>query len=229
MSADNEAESKPKRLRLDNDTADFVYTGQENVPRGVICVRVHLSVKVIRARAFFRQSLLMSVELHDGIEVIEEEAFEECRSLREMLFLPSVRAIKYWAFRHCSGLRTAILNDGLEVIEVRRDRPRVPRRRHRARDVAAPVRCQHRAVVRQARPTTTAGEPVDRDDHDDPRRLCHEATGHQRGGGNGGSRRGRGEFAVHIRRRGGGRRGRGCGGGRVLLGDGSSVYLFYKI
>ena len=68
MSADNEAESKPKRLRLDNDTANFVYTGQENVPRGVICVGVHPSVKVIRARAFFRQSLLMSVELHDGID-----------------------------------------------------------------------------------------------------------------------------------------------------------------
>ena len=127
------------------------------------------------------------------------------------------------------GLRTAILNDGLEVIEVRRDCPGVPCHRLCARDIAAPVRGQHRAVVRQARPTTTVGERVNRDDHDDPRRLCHEATRRQRGGGNGGSRRGRGEFAVHIRRRGGGRRGRGCGGGRILLGDGSSVYLFYKI
>jgi hypothetical protein len=52
----------------------------------------------------------MSVELHNGIEVIEEEAFYECRSLREMLFPPSVRAIKAWAFLNCSGLTTAILN-----------------------------------------------------------------------------------------------------------------------
>ena len=58
----------------------------------------------------------MSVELHDGLEVIEKEAFEECRSLREMLFPPSVRAIKEGAFCWCSVLTTAILNDGLEVI-----------------------------------------------------------------------------------------------------------------
>ena len=40
-------------------------------------------------------SLLMSVELHNGIEVIEKEAFYECRSLREILFPPTVsRAIE---------------------------------------------------------------------------------------------------------------------------------------
>ena len=61
----------------------------------------------------------MSVELHDGIEVIEKEAFYECRSLREILFPPSVRAIKKGAFENCSGLTTAILNDGLEEIGVR--------------------------------------------------------------------------------------------------------------
>ena len=58
----------------------------------------------------------MSVELHDGIKVIEKEAFKHCRSLREILFPPSVRAIKEYAFIGCSGLTTAILNDGLEVI-----------------------------------------------------------------------------------------------------------------
>ena len=63
------------------------------------------------------------------------------------------------------GLRTAILNDGLEVIEVRRDCPRVPCHWHHARDIAAPVRGQHRVVVCQARPTTTAGERVHHDDH----------------------------------------------------------------
>jgi hypothetical protein len=81
MSANDDAGSERKRLRLDDDAANFVYTGQENVPDGVIRVRVHPSIRVIRARAFFRQSRLIGVELHDGIEVIEEEAFEECRSL----------------------------------------------------------------------------------------------------------------------------------------------------
>ena len=93
MSANDEAKSERKRLRLDDDTANFVYTGQENVPDGVIRVRVHPSIKVIRAKAFFEQYRLISVELHNGIEVIEKQAFADCRSLREMLFPPSVRAI----------------------------------------------------------------------------------------------------------------------------------------
>ena len=97
----------------------FVYHGREgeDVPQDVIHVRVHPSVRVIRAWAFYRRSRLISVELHDGLEVIEERAFNGCRSLREILFPPSVRAIKDRAFQDCSELTTAILNDGLEVIE----------------------------------------------------------------------------------------------------------------
>jgi hypothetical protein len=38
----------------------------------VICIRVHPSIKVICARAFLWQSLLKSVEVHDGIKVIEK-------------------------------------------------------------------------------------------------------------------------------------------------------------
>ena len=112
MSAANaDAGRERKRLRLDDNAANFVYTGQGNVPRGVIHVRILPSIKVIRVRAFLQQTLLMNVELHDGLEVIEKEAFEECRSLREMLFPPSVRAIKEGAFCWCSVLTTAILNE----------------------------------------------------------------------------------------------------------------------
>ena len=116
MSANDDAGSKRNGARLDDDAANFVYTGQENVPDGVIRVRVHPSIRVIRAKAFFRQTRLISVELHDGIEVIQEDAFYDCRSLREILFPPSVRAIKDSAFYNCSRLTTAILNDGLEEI-----------------------------------------------------------------------------------------------------------------
>jgi hypothetical protein len=101
LSANDDAGSKRKRLCLDDDTANFVYTGQENVPEGVIHVRIHPSIKVIRATAFLRQSWLINVELHNGIKVIEEEAFYKCRSLREILFPPSVRAIKDGAFFNC--------------------------------------------------------------------------------------------------------------------------------
>jgi hypothetical protein len=117
MSAANaDAGRERKRLRLDDNAANFVYTGQGKVPRGVIHVRILPSIKVIRVRAFLRQTLLMSVELHDGLEVIEKEAFEECRSLREIDIPPSVRAIKDHTNQDCSGLTTAILNDGLEKI-----------------------------------------------------------------------------------------------------------------
>ena len=116
MSANGDARSERKRLRHDNDAAIFVYTGQENVPDGVIHVRVHPSINVICVKAFLRQSRLMSVEFHDGLKVIEEDAFRDCRSLREMLFPPSVRAIEYRAFAGCSGFTTAVLNNGLEEI-----------------------------------------------------------------------------------------------------------------
>ena len=51
----------------------FVYHGREgeNIPDGVIHVRVHPSVRVIRASAFCGLWLL-SVEFHDGLEVIKK-------------------------------------------------------------------------------------------------------------------------------------------------------------
>ena len=91
MSANGDARSEGKRLRLDDDAANFVNTGQANVPEGVIHVPVHPSVRVISAKAYLRQSQLISVELHNGLEVIEEEAFSYCSSLRKILFPSSVR------------------------------------------------------------------------------------------------------------------------------------------
>ncbi len=88
----------------------------EDVPQDVIHVQVHPSVRVIHAGAFLGHRRLMSTKLHDGIEVIEKEAFWNCSSLHEILFPPSVRAIKAHAFWGCSGLTAAILNVGLKVI-----------------------------------------------------------------------------------------------------------------
>jgi hypothetical protein len=38
MSANDDAGSKRNGARLDDDAANFIYTGQENVTDGVICV-----------------------------------------------------------------------------------------------------------------------------------------------------------------------------------------------
>jgi hypothetical protein len=102
--------------REQNDA--FVYHGRkgENITRGVICIRVHPSVRVIHGKAFAGCKLLMSVELHDGLEEIGAFAFYGYTFLVQISTPPSVRAIKNGAFRGCSGLTTAILNDGLEEI-----------------------------------------------------------------------------------------------------------------
>ena len=58
------------------------------------------------------------MELHNGIEVIKDGAFYQCRSLREIFPPVSVRAIEYEAIAGCSGLTTVIFNDGLEEIGI---------------------------------------------------------------------------------------------------------------
>ena len=86
-----------KRPRPD-DAAYFLYTGQEDVPFGVTRVRVHSSIRVILARAFYEQERLLSVEFHDGLEEIGGGAFYECRSLVHIDIPHAVRAIKDGAF-----------------------------------------------------------------------------------------------------------------------------------
>jgi hypothetical protein len=58
------------------------------------------------------------VEFHDGLEVIEKQAFYKCRLLHKILIPPSVRVIEDSAFNSCSGLTTMILNNGL--VEIRK-------------------------------------------------------------------------------------------------------------
>ena len=92
----------------------FVYAGQEGeiVPRDVTSVKVHPTVKVIKARAFYRCSLktvilnddqgesygLITVTLHDGLEEIGEKAFCKCTSLQGIVVPPTVNVIKARAF-----------------------------------------------------------------------------------------------------------------------------------
>ena len=67
--------------RADDDDVDiFVYMGgDQQVPDEVRRARIHKSVKIIRARAFYWRQHLISVEFHDGVEIIEEWAFYNCR------------------------------------------------------------------------------------------------------------------------------------------------------
>jgi hypothetical protein len=76
----------------------FVYLGgQQEVPEDVTHVRIDRSVKIIPARAFVGHRSLVSVETHDGIEKIEDDAFEGCTSLRGIK-LPGVVKVGDMAF-----------------------------------------------------------------------------------------------------------------------------------
>ena len=72
--------------RADDDEI-FVYMGgDQEVPDGVVRARIHKSVKIVPAWAFENRRHLISVEFHDDIEIIEEEAFRYC-SLRSIKLL----------------------------------------------------------------------------------------------------------------------------------------------
>jgi hypothetical protein len=94
----------------------FVYTGGEQVvPRNVTHVIVNKSVKIICREAFYRRDRLASIEMHDGIKIIEQGAFFDCTSLRGSIKLPGVRVVEDWAFRF-TGLTDVEFGDKLETI-----------------------------------------------------------------------------------------------------------------
>ena len=101
-----------------DDGEIFVYMGgDQQVPDGVRRARIHISVKIIRSRAFQNRRHLMSVEFHDGIEIIEENAFACCYSLRGSIKLLGVKIIKEYAFCRCTHLTDVEFGNKLEAIE----------------------------------------------------------------------------------------------------------------
>jgi hypothetical protein len=102
----------------DGDDDDvFVYMGgDQEVPEDVTHIRVHKSVKIITARAFYCCIYLVSIEMHHGVEIIEEEAFQDCSSLKR-INLAGVRVIEVAAFQYCTALENVEFGDKLESIE----------------------------------------------------------------------------------------------------------------
>ena len=101
----------------DDDDDIFVYMGgNQQVPDEVRRARIHISVKIVRARAFIGRRYLIYVEFHDGVEIIEEYAFSHCQSLRGAIKLLGVRIIQAAAFNYCSSLTGVEFGDKLETI-----------------------------------------------------------------------------------------------------------------
>jgi len=101
----------------DNDGV-FIYMGgliPEHLRETITHVRIHKSVKIISARAFLECIHLVSIELHDGVEIIEDHAFQCCHSLKGIK-LPGVRVIEQGAFFCCKALADVEFGDKLETI-----------------------------------------------------------------------------------------------------------------
>ena len=94
----------------------FVYLGgEQEVPFDITHAIIDPSVNIVRRWAFEDRGRLISVIFHDGVEIIEEGAFNECVSLRGIKLL-GVREIKDEAFRRCYALSDVKFGDKLERI-----------------------------------------------------------------------------------------------------------------
>ena len=101
----------------DDDDDIFVYMGgHQQVPDGVRRARIHPDVKIVRRRAFYFREHLIYVEFHDGVEIIEEEAFVGCWLLKGPIKLLGVKIIQAAAFGSCRSLTGVEFGDKLETI-----------------------------------------------------------------------------------------------------------------
>jgi hypothetical protein len=95
----------------------FVYMGGDQVvPPRVTYAIVDRSVDTIRRRAFYNCRHLVSIVMHDGVKIIEEEALYGCESLKSIK-LPGVKVIEGEAFSDCTALEDVEFGDKLEAIE----------------------------------------------------------------------------------------------------------------
>ncbi len=78
----------------------YIYKGGSNIPRHVTHIRVHKSIKVIQEWQFFRFDKLECIELHDGVEAIGCNAFNNCTSLKHVRAL-GVKVVERCTFFGC--------------------------------------------------------------------------------------------------------------------------------
>ena len=95
----------------------FEYTGEGcAVPKDVTIVRFHPSVIEVENEAFQRCYNLKEVILHEGLQKIGWRAFQFCSSLSSITLPSTITDIGNYAFSFCRNLRDVILNEGLQKI-----------------------------------------------------------------------------------------------------------------
>jgi hypothetical protein len=81
----------------------------------LVAINFPSDLKEIGSKAFSFTSLI-SAHLPEGVEKIDAEGFENCRSLKSVTFPSSIKEIGESAFYYCSSLTSAHLPDGLSKL-----------------------------------------------------------------------------------------------------------------
>ncbi|EJK75508.1 hypothetical protein THAOC_02765, partial [Thalassiosira oceanica] len=79
-------------------------------------VAIPSSVFTLGVCAFEGCSKLAKVKLHEGLEIIEDSAFKDCKALQQVVLPSSVTDLGGDVFDGCINLATVKLNEGLQVV-----------------------------------------------------------------------------------------------------------------
>lgn len=85
---------------------------------GVKKVYFKEGIKSISNKAFYSCNKLQSVEIPSSVDVIEEQAFDYCRSLNDIVFNEGLKKIGNFAFSNCKNLRNIEIPSSVEIIGV---------------------------------------------------------------------------------------------------------------
>jgi len=101
-------------------SVQFEYMGMDNgvqrIPKDVVGVRCHPSVKRISQGAFMQSEQLKKVVFNEGLQVIMLNAFSGCTSLQSIAMPSTLTKVDAYAFQDCSKLEKVVLNVGLREI-----------------------------------------------------------------------------------------------------------------
>jgi len=103
------------KRKFDDDV--FEYTGNsQTVPKDVVSVRIHPSIVKIEDEAFNRCEQLKEVVFNEGLQSIGESAFRYCKALQSISFPSTVTNVGEEAFSDCYSLKKVVLNEGFKKI-----------------------------------------------------------------------------------------------------------------
>ena len=79
----------------------YIFTGRDGevVPDHITHLRIAKSLNYVPARACRCHPNIEVVECHEGVEIIEEEAFDKCPLTR--VIMPGVKDVEMMAFNQC--------------------------------------------------------------------------------------------------------------------------------